>query len=180
MNASKKLIGQERRAHLLSWLKAADSPIKGTALAERAGVSRQIIVQDISLLKAKEEPIIATSQGYIYLEQQREIPRYQRIIACHHTREQTAEELNCIVDQGVTVTNVIVEHPVYGDLKASIMVSNRREVAQFVEQISATNATYLLELTDGVHLHTLEADHEEQLTAAYQQLKQRGMIIDYY
>ncbi|MFB1051657.1 transcription repressor NadR [Paraliobacillus sp. JSM ZJ581] len=178
MTSTKKLIGQERRAQLLSWLKEEKKTMTGSDLAEKAGVSRQVIVQDISLLKAKQEPIIATSQGYMYLEQVSEKKKVQRIIACNHSRSQTKEELDCIVDQGVTVKNVIIEHPVYGDLEASIMVSNRQEVKQFIERIKTTNAPYLLQLTDGVHLHTIEADREEQLDAAYQQLNKLGIIIN--
>ncbi|RCK12089.1 HTH domain-containing protein [Bacillus licheniformis] len=64
---------------------------------------------------------------------------------------------------GVTVKDVTIEHPVYGDLTASIRVSTRKEVADFVKKISSTNAAYLSQLTNGIHLHTLEADDEEKI-----------------
>ncbi|WP_117170427.1 transcription repressor NadR [Paraliobacillus sediminis] len=178
MNQTNKMIGSKRRTAILSWLQEHKGALTGSELAEKAGVSRQVIVQDISLLKAKNEPIMATSQGYIYLEEEPKNKIYQRIIACEHGPEQTQEELECIVDQGVTVRNVIIEHPVYGDLKASIMVSNRSEVIQFLNKIKMTNAPYLLNLTNGVHLHTIEADQEEKLEAAYQKLKELGIIIN--
>lgn len=173
----KKLIGKERREALLSWLIESSHPLTGNELAKRAGVSRQVIVQDISLLKAKNEPIMATSQGYIYLVKQEDSKKYQKIVACHHTPKQTQQELECIVDQGVTVKNVIIEHPVYGDLEASIMVSDRHEVNLFMEKVKTTKAQFLLELTEGVHLHTLEAESEDKLTAAYNKLNELGFII---
>ncbi|GGM27412.1 transcription repressor NadR [Paraliobacillus quinghaiensis] len=178
MSKTKKLIGSERRNAILQWLQEENQPLTGTDLADRANVSRQVIVQDISLLKAKDHPIMATSQGYVYLEKKHSNERQQRLIACNHGPEQTQEELECMVDQGVTVKDVIIEHPVYGDLKASIMVSNRREVKQFIEKVRATNAPYLLELTNGVHLHTIEADTNAQLEEAYQKLQQLGIIIE--
>lgn len=58
----------------------------------------------------------------------------QRIIACDHEPEKTEEELNLIVDFGVTVKDVTIEHPVYGDLTASIRVSTRKEVSDFVKK----------------------------------------------
>lgn len=114
-----KLTGAERRQQLLAWLKESEAPLTGSELAKRASVSRQVIVQDISLLKAKNEPIIATSQGYMYLRSAlgKKQP-VQRIIACDHEPEKTEEELNLIVDFGVTVKDVTIEHPVYGDLNS--------------------------------------------------------------
>ncbi|SEO35569.1 hypothetical protein SAMN04488134_106172 [Amphibacillus marinus] len=178
MSEQNKLIGEERRAAILSWLTNSGSPLTGGVLADRAGVSRQVIVQDISLLKAKNEPIMATSQGYLLIKDTPQEKKRQRIVACKHTPEQTRHELECIVDQGVTVHNVIVEHPVYGDLEALIMVSDRHDVAQFVNRIETTHAPYLSELTDGVHLHTLEAESTAKLDAAFEALKRNGYIVE--
>ncbi|WP_067837352.1 transcription repressor NadR [Amphibacillus sediminis] len=178
MNQSNKLIGQERRKAIIKWLSTEGKPLTGGDLAKKAGVSRQVIVQDISLLKAKNEPIIATSQGYLYMSNQTKTHSYQRIVACKHTPEQTRAELECIVDHGVTVKDVIVEHPVYGDLRALIMVSDRHDVNQFLDKITSTKSPYLSELMDGVHLHTLEAESEAKLNAAYHALHQLGFIVE--
>ncbi|WP_226037030.1 transcription repressor NadR [Aquibacillus saliphilus] len=177
MSAKKKLLGEDRRALILQLLKQRSEPITGGELAEDLHVSRQVIVQDISLLKAKREPIVATSQGYIYMHDSQKDKTKNRTVACKHTPDQTRKELQLIVDLGVTVKDVFIEHPVYGDLVASIMVSNRNEVDQFLEKINETNAPYLLQLTGGVHLHTLEADSEEKLQLAYQSLEKAGFII---
>lgn len=178
MSDKKKILGEDRKELILEWLKQKNGPITGGELASKTNVSRQVIVQDISLLKAKNEPIIATSQGYMYLQEQNKRQPHERVVACHHTPEQTREELYLIVDHGVTVKNVIIEHPVYGDLVASVMVSNRREVDEFLKKVDETNAPYLLQLTDGTHLHTLEADTEEQLDLAFNTLQEAGMIVE--
>ncbi|MFT0799911.1 transcription repressor NadR [Bacillus swezeyi] len=173
-----KLMGTERRKQLLDWLKESETPLTGSELAKKASVSRQVIVQDISLLKAKNEPIIATSQGYMYLRSAAgEKQPVQRIIACDHEPEKTEEELNVIVDFGVTVKDVTIEHPVYGDLTASIRVSTRKEVSDFVKKISSTNAAYLSQLTNGIHLHTLEADDVKKIEQACEALKKAGILI---
>ncbi|SDK60178.1 transcription repressor NadR [Sediminibacillus albus] len=178
MNNDQKLPGNKRRELILQWLKEAETPITGSDLAEKTDVSRQVIVQDVSLLKAKNEPIMATSQGYLLVREHSGQALHQQVVACSHSPQQTREELYLIVDHGVTVKDVRIEHPVYGDLTASIMVSNRNEVDQFVAKIQQTNAAYLSQLTDGTHLHTLEADTEDKLTAACSALGRAGILID--
>lgn len=173
----KKIPGDERRKLIVKWLQASRSPITGGELAKRANVSRQIIVNDITLLKAKNEPILATSQGYLYMHPVRSETTVEKTIACSHTPGQVEEELNVLVDNGVTVKDVKVEHPVYGDLTASIMVSTREEVAQFIRRIKETNASYLSELTGGIHLHTVEAANHQQLEAAERALKALGILF---
>ncbi|MCW1835992.1 transcription repressor NadR [Bacillus xiamenensis] len=178
MEHERKLIGEERRSAILEWLKETDTPLTGSYLAKKAAVSRQVIVQDISLLKAKNEPIIATSQGYVYMAPQHAPEtEIEQIIACKHDPHRTEEELILIVDHGVTVKDVIIEHPVYGELTASIRVSTRKQVADFVHHISNTGASYLSELTDGVHLHTLTSYSQKQLDQAIQALDDAGFLI---
>jgi uncharacterized protein len=177
MKGQKKILGEERRELLLQLLKESSEPITGGELAARANVSRQVIVGDITILKARNEPIIATSQGYLYLKSTPSAPVFERTIACCHPPERTEEELYLLVDLGVTVKDVKIEHPVYGDLSASIMVSNRKEVKQFMEKIRATKAAFLSELTDGIHLHTIAASSEETLNEAVQALKKADFLI---
>lgn len=173
----KRLTGDERRNYLLSWLKNASSPLTGSELAEKSSVSRQVIVQDISLLKAKNEPIVATSEGYIYLHTSKNEALFEKVIVCSHTPEETKIELFALVDHGVTVKDVKIEHPVYGDLTASVMVGNRNEVELFLKKISETNAPLLSQLTEGVHLHTLQADSLEKIDAACHMLDQLGILV---
>jgi uncharacterized protein len=174
----KKLLGEERRAMLLDLLKTSREPLTGSELAANANVSRQVIVGDITLLKARNEPILATSQGYLYMSSTAPAAMAERIIACSHAPEDTEEELNILVDHGVTVKDVRIEHPVYGDLTASIMVSNRRDVKHFMEKIKTTNAGYLSELTEGIHLHTISAPSEKALDEAEEAMRAARFLIE--
>lgn len=178
MSRPKKILGEERRTVLLKLLKKADEPITGGELAAYANVSRQVIVSDITLLKARQEPIIATSQGYLYMQQSPTVQTFERIIACYHKPEETEQELTILVDLGVTVKDVKIEHPVYGDLTASIMVSNRNEVSQFIHKINTTKAAYLSELTEGYHLHTISARKEKTLNLAEQALRNAHFLVE--
>lgn len=177
MSGRKKLLGEERRQFLLQLLKNSSTPLTGSELAAKANVSRQVVVGDISLLKAKNEPIIATSQGYIYMKNEPLEPVFERIIACSHPPERTEEELLLLVDKGVTVKDVKIVHPIYGDLTASIQVSNRDEVKKFIEKVNQTKSGYLLELTNGIHLHTICAASEEVLDAAEEALREANFLI---
>lgn len=177
MKEPTKILGDERRAYILKRLQDSSEPITGSDLASITNVSRQVIVGDITLLKARNEPIIATSQGYLYMHASRPSGA-ERTIACSHGPENTEEELILLVDHGVTVKDVKIEHPVYGDLTASIMVSNRYEVKQFMGKIRATNASYLSELTDGIHLHTISAPTEKALDEAEEALRKADLLID--
>lgn len=172
-----KMPTTERQDFILDLLKKATTPLTGSEIAKMTNVSRQIIVQDISILKAKKEPVVATSQGYIYLHEEKGQPLEQMTIVCNHTPEETEQELYILVDHGVSVKDVIIEHPVYGDLTASIRVSNRKEVDQFIRKIKETNSSYLLTLTGGIHLHTLEADSYDKLDAACRDLQKAGFLV---
>ena len=178
MAEQKKRLGDERRAFLLELLKDSTTPLTGSELASRTNVSRQVIVGDITLLKAKDEPIIATSQGYLYFKQNTGVPLFERTIACTHSPDDTVKELNLMVDHGVLVKDVKIEHAVYGDLTASIMVSNRQEVKQFLDNMQNTKASLLSELTGGIHLHTIAASSVQTLDKAEAALKEAGFLIE--
>ncbi|WP_226581635.1 transcription repressor NadR [Halobacillus litoralis] len=175
--SSKKMKASERREYILSLLKHRGAPITGSSLAEEMNVTRQVIVGDVSLLKAKNEPIVATSQGYMYMSDAKEDLSYQRTIVCQHEGKDTEEELNILVDHGVHVQDVVVEHPVYGDLVARLRISNRRDVKKFIEKVRSTNAPFLLELTGGIHTHTIAAENEEALDEAEMALKDAGILM---
>ena len=177
MTPGKKILGEERRKLILEWLQTSKEPLTGGELASRSNVSRQVIVNDITLLKARNEPIIATSQGYCYFAPVVPEQWFERSIACNHKPEDTKAELNLLVDLGVLVKDVKIEHPVYGDLTASIMVANRKEVLQFVQRVNETNSAYLLQLTDGIHLHTIAAREERTLDEAEAALRQAGFLL---
>ncbi|WP_081727947.1 transcription repressor NadR [Halalkalibacter hemicellulosilyticus] len=179
MSNGKKLLGEERRKQIINWLTSAHTPITGSELSKRSNVSRQVIVQDISILKAQKHPIIATAQGYLY-NQMKKPELAKRMIACKHYREQAKEELFILVDHGLTVSQVMVEHAIYGEITASLMVSSRHEAEQFCKRVEETNSSLLSELTDGVHLHLVEAATEAQIDKAVLELSRKGFLLDEY
>lgn len=179
VSGNTKILGDERHQLLIDTLVNATDPIPGRALGEMMNVSRQVIVGDITLLKAKGEPIIATNRGYLYVHPESTKEKYEKVIICRHTPEQTEEELNTLVDHGVTVKDVKIEHSVYGNLSATIMVANRVEVQQFLKNIQQTNAIFLLKLTEcGIHLHTVSANSKQEISAAEKALKKAGILVD--
>ncbi|SFL64173.1 transcription repressor NadR [Salibacterium qingdaonense] len=177
-NQSDKIPGQQRRSLILEWLQDTSNPITGNDLAERTNVSRQVIVQDISLLKAKEHPILATSQGYVMLSEPQQ-HRVRRQIACFHSSDlhRTENELYIMVDHGARVIDVSIEHPFYGDISAPLMLSSRRDVKKFTESLQETNAPLLSELTDGTHMHTLEAGSDAVIEEIKQALYEDGFLL---
>lgn len=179
MSENKKMPGNERRQLIVDTLQSSAKPMTGKELGDMTNVSRQVIVGDITLLKAKNEPIIATSQGYIYMHAQTIPEKIEKVIVCQHKPEQTEEELNILVDHGVTVKDVKIEHPVYGDLSASIMVANRNEVQEFIKRINEASAVYLSKLAEeGIHLHTILADNEEQIKNAENALRKADILVE--
>lgn len=178
MATEKRMSGDKRRRFILTTLKQAKDPIPGAQLGHQTEVSRQVIVGDVNLLKATGEPIVATSRGYLYMSRQTDPTTIEKIIACTHSAEQVEEELNILVDHGLTVKDVKIEHPVYGDLTASIMVSNRNEVKKFIEHIKETNAPLLSELTEGIHLHTVSATEQQQIDNAEKALRKASILVE--
>lgn len=174
----KKLKGQERRDWIFSYLKEQNLPVTGMELAKLANVSRQVIVNDMTLLKATNVPIVSTSQGYILLLNKESNSDIKKRVACNHQSKDSEDELQTLVDVGITVENVTVEHPVYGEITSSIMVSNRHDVEMFLKKVRETDASFLLELTSGVHLHLLSAPTEEILNRGIEALRRKGYIIE--
>lgn len=174
----KKLKGQERRNWIFSYLKEQNQPVTGSDLAKLANVSRQVIVNDITLLKATNTPIVSTSQGYILLPDKESNAYVQKKVACNHQSKESEDELQTLVDAGVTVENVTVEHPVYGEITSSIMVSNRHDVEMFLKKVRETEASFLLELTSGIHLHLLSAPTEEILNRGIDALRKKGYLLE--
>lgn len=163
-----------RRQAILDQLRTADRPVSASALAAGLNVSRQIIVGDIALLRAGGAEISATPRGYV-------LPRatdgITRTIACRHTLAQTGQELDILVDNGCTVLDVIVEHPVYGQLTGQLQISSRYDVEQFLARIRGSDAAPLSMLTGGLHLHTLCCPNEDAYTRACAALKAAGLLL---
>ncbi len=164
-----------RRERILALLKAGGC-LTGAELARRLGVSRQVIVQDIAILRAAGEDIVATPQGYRLGTGV--VAPYRVVLAVRHRPEQTRSELETMVDCGLRVLDVVVEHPVYGELRGLLMLSSRQDVAAFLDRVARSGAALLSTLTSGVHLHTVEASHPEALIQARDRLRVLGILLE--
>ncbi len=163
----------KRREYIIEKLKKSDRPVSATALGDELSVSRQIIVGDIALLRASGEKITATPRGYV-LESTQDDNVYT--VACVHDFGNMEKELNIMVDNGCTVLNVTVEHPLYGQLTGQLHLSNRYEVSQFMKKCSEDSASPLSTLTGGVHLHALSCPDRECFERTRDELKRNGLL----
>lgn len=158
-------------------LEADGHPISGDAFAERFGVSRQAIVHDVAILRAEGAPIVATVRGYLIAPATGRLAR-RAVVAVRHRPEEAETELAAVVDQGVRVVDVVVEHQVYGELRGELHLASRSDVEAWAEATRQSGAHLLSELTGGVHLHTLEADDEDRLERARNAIARLGFLLD--
>ena len=164
---------QERRGALLLRLNSGGAPVSASALAREFGVSRQIIVGDVALLRAGGAEILSTPRGYA-LSQIGEGLR--RSVACVHDEAGTERELLIMVENGCVVRDVIVEHPVYGLLTGALALSSRADVAHFLEK--SAGVAPLSSLTGGIHLHTLLCPDEEAFQRVRKDLEEAGFLLN--
>ena len=164
--------GEERRTKLLDILSSSNSPVSGGTLSKELDVSRQIIVQDISLLRANGATIFSTNKGYLLQEEK----KYSRVFKVYHSDDQVEEELSTIVDAGGQIRDVFVYHKVYGILKADMGIKSRRDIRSYMEEISSGKSSLLKNVTSGYHYHTRDAESEEILDAIQAELQQKGFL----
>jgi len=169
------LDAQERRNAIARELERSPAPLSATALAKQFSVSRQIIVGDIALLRATGADIIATPRGYVVPHS---VAGITRTLACRHEGNQMETELNAMVDQGCTVLDVIVDHPIYGQLTGPLNLSNRYEVGQFISRCREQSASPLSLLTEGIHLHTVLCPDEAAFTRVQSALRTLGVLLE--
>lgn len=168
--------GKHRREQLIALLQQADVPVSGTDLAKSLGVSRQVIVQDIALLRAVDKNILSTNKGYVLHVPEQENGGVKRSFAVSHTKEQIQDELYTIVDYGGKVLDVVVEHDIYGQITVDLILCNRLDVDEFVERIEHSKSRPLKVLTYGEHWHTVEAASEKVLDKIEEKLREKGYL----
>lgn len=168
--------GAQRRKKIIDMIREADAPLSGGALGKATGVSRQVVVQDIALLRTEGYPILATARGYI-LESPRQALRRFKV---YHTNEQTEQELNTIVDLGGCVEDVMVNHRIYGKISAPLQIKNRRDVQHFLDDIRTGKSSPLLNVTSGYHFHNILADSEEILDEIEAALREQGFLCEIF
>lgn len=164
--------GQERREEIIRILQASETPVPGTELAARLDVSRQVIVQDMALLRTGGVEIVSTHRGYV-LTGTKQVSRVFKVI---HTEEQVEEELNLYVDFGGKVEDVFVYHKVHGVIRVPLNIRSRRDVRKYMEDISTGKSTQLMKLTSNYHYHTITAESEEILDQIQEELTARDML----
>lgn len=103
---------------------------------------------------------------------------YVGTAACSHTPEDMGRELYAIVDAGCEVLDVIVEHPVYGQLAGALHLRTRSDVDQFLRRVEEHRARPLSALTGGIHLHTLRCPDQEACQNALKALETQGFLLN--
>ena len=166
---------EQRRQAILNTLRQSDQPVSAGVLAERFSVSRQIVVGDVALLRATGADITATPRGYVM---QRSPAGLLRQIVCRHSASGMEAELNAMVDNGCTVLDVIVDHPVYGQLTGPLQLSSRYDVQQFLDRCAQSDARPLSDLTEGIHLHTISCPDEASWQRVLDALRRMHILIE--
>ena len=168
--------GQKRREIILEELSKATKNVNATQLAEKFGVSRQIVVGDIALLRASGIDIVSNSRGYRLNKKSTGL--LETKLAVKHCPDQVEEELRLIVENGGAVVDVIIEHELYGEIKGTVDIKNDDEVTAFLNKVEQEHATLLSSLTDGIHLHTIQYPNEETLVKIKQALSRAGILLE--
>lgn len=165
---------KERRESIARLLINDSNAIKGSELAKIFNVTRQVIVKDIAILRAEGRNIISTPQGYIS-----NVKNYKEkaIIAVSHDIKNTIDELKIIVKYGGIIEDVIIEHPIYGEIKGILMIKNLNDLSKFELKFKDNKVKPLSDLTNGVHLHTIAAEGKEEISLILKELKEKGFLL---
>ena len=168
------MTGTRRREEIVNTIQNSTIPVSGKELAARFEVSRQVIVQDIALIRAAGYDIISTNRGYIL-----NAPNLvERVFKVNHTDEQLEDELCAIVDLGGKIKNVMVNHKVYGKMEATLNINSRRKVKEFMEDIESGKSIPLKNITSNYHYHKVETDSEETLDMIEDVLRKKGYLVE--
>ena len=187
---------EARRASLLDALRSADAPVSGGQLASTLNVSRQIIVQDIALLREAGANIVATTKGYVLADAAQttaqsttqtmtqnaaeqpaaRLDEPARTFKLHHEVEQTREELQTIIALGGRVHNVSISHRAYGRITASLEIADQADIERFINDIESGKSSPLSTATSGYHYHLVSAPSDEALEAIGRALADKGFL----
>lgn len=168
------LTGAKRREIIKDMMRQAERPLSGTALGKATGVSRQVVVQDIALLRTEGCPIVATARGYILNEEKQTM----RLFKVCHGNDETEDELKTIVDLGGCVQDVMINHRVYGKMSAPLNIKNRRDIQRFMNDIKSGKSSPLMNVTSGYHFHHVSAEQEEILDEIEQALREKHYLTE--
>lgn len=165
-----------RREQILHLLESQQKPVSGTVLSRLFRVSRQVIVQDIALLRVENKNILSTNKGYILFQPPKQDGKKQRVFCVNHNTDEVEDELQCIVDKGGHVLDVSVEHDVYGQISADLILNSRADIEEFLDKMKNSTDKPLKELTGSIHYHTVEAESEDILDRIEVKLREKGYL----
>lgn len=166
---------EERRTLIYDFLDKSSEPLKGERLARKLGVTRQIIVKDIAILRASGSKIIATPKGYIVSQIKKN--NISKVLAVSHSPEEIEEELETIVKFGGIIEDVIIEHKLYGEIRGILMIKTLYDIQNFMSKLKKLQAEPLSILTGGIHLHTIIVEDEGCLKNIIDELKKKNFLI---
>ena len=166
------MTGEERRKEIVARLECADKLISASALAKELGVSRQIIVGDVAILRAHGYDIVAYARGYVLQKKS----AFERVFKVYHSDDDTERELNIFVDAGAECVDVFIYHRTYGEVHAPMNLKSRDSVKAFLSDISSGKSSLLKNVTSGYHYHTISADSPEILDTIEARLKENGFL----
>ncbi|MDE6016226.1 MAG: transcription repressor NadR [Acetatifactor sp.] len=172
------LDGNMRRKAIVEYLENKTAPVNGTELAKHFGVSRQVIVQDIALLRAENRNILSTNKGYVLFHPQTERTGCTAVIMVRHSASQTLEEMRSIVDYGGSMLDVSIDHDLYGQIRVDLVINDLRDAEEFCNKMRESASRPLKELTEGCHYHTIKAPSEKALELIKKELKEKGMLLE--
>lgn len=171
------LDGNARREAIVEYLNSKTSPVSGTELAKHFGVSRQIIVQDVALLRAENRNILSTNKGYVLFHSQDKRSGCTAVIMVRHTAEQTLEEMRSIVDYGGSMLDVFVDHDLYGQIRVDLVINDIGDAVDFCDKMKQSACKPLKALTEDCHYHTIKAPSEKALELIMQELKEKHILL---
>lgn len=171
------MTGEERRIQILTKLQETDTPLSGAALAKVFHVSRQIIVQDIALMRAENNGILSTNKGYLLRSKKVENTQPKRVFFVKHTTGQVMEEFKTILELGGKILDVAVEHELYGQIRVDLLIETESDAADFQKRMVNCRANPLKVLTDDCHYHTVSAPSEKLLDLIEEDLRRKGYLL---
>ena len=167
-----------RREAVLSYLSEKNEPVSGTELARRFKVSRQVIVQDIALLRAENRNILSTNKGYSLFQSPVSRGGYTAVLKVSHTMEQTMDEMNAILDYGGCMLDVFVDHDLYGQIRADLVINDQTDAMEFCEKMAHSSSKPLKVLTGDCHYHTVKVPSEKALVLIKKELAEKGILLE--
>lgn len=165
---------EKRREEILSLMGNTENPLPANVLAERFKVSRQVIVQDIAVLRASGYDITATNRGYVLNTK----VRATRVFKCRHTFEEIVDEGVLIIEAGGRIEDIYVNHRLYGRISARLGLYTRTHVEELYRSLVSGASKPLMSVTDGYHYHTVSAPNDETLDEIERLLRIKGFLIE--